>query len=194
MPSEYETELEKYNYSNPIVKKVMKNFNSKLIKEIKLISPKNILDAGCGTGFLLKEISKEIDSEMFGIDILENSIEHAKTLCPDAKLSVGSVYEIPFDDVFDLTLCSEVVEHLDNPEKAILEIKRVSKNAIICVPYEPLFTLANLARLKYLKTFGNYPGHVQHWNKRSFKKLLSKHFSEVKVKSSSVWLIGVCKK
>lgn len=196
MPDEYETELQKYNNSNSLAKLVLNNYIKKVSNIIKEKSPKKLLDAGCGLGFLMKEISKDIDSELYGLDILQNSVEYAKNLCPNAKISQGSVYNLPFEnDSFDVVLFSEVLEHLDKPEQAIYELKRVSSNyCIVCVPYEPFFSITNFMRLKYWSSWGNYPGHIQKWNKSSFKKLLLKYFTDVKVKQSSIWIIGVCKK
>lgn len=53
--------------------------------------------------------------------------------------TVASVYEIPFpDDHFDIVLCMSVLEHLENPPKAIEEMRRVLKPSgkiIVSVPF-----------------------------------------------------------
>jgi len=101
-------------------------------------------------------------------------------------VSLASLYNLPFRaNYFDTVLCSEVLEHLDKPEKALSELKRVSnKYCIICVPYEPYFSIANLLRMQYLKSLGNYSGHIQRWGKKAFRQFLSKQFSEVKIQKS----------
>lgn len=49
------------------------------------------------------------------------------------------------DNSFDIVLCQQVLEHIDEPVKAILELKRVYKNQlIISVPNEPFFTILRL--------------------------------------------------
>jgi len=52
---------------------------------------------------------------------------------------VGSVYELPFEDeAFDLVLCMVVMEHLEDPKKAIEEMKRVLKpggRILVSVPF-----------------------------------------------------------
>ena len=88
---------------------------------------------------------------------------------------------------YDLVMCNSVLEHLEDPNKAINRLKKISsKYVIVSVPYEPLFSLANLVRFKYIKTCGNYPSHMHRWNKTSFRKLLKKHFRSVKIKTESV--------
>jgi ubiquinone/menaquinone biosynthesis C-methylase UbiE len=52
---------------------------------------------------------------------------------------VGSVYELPFEDgEFDMVLCMVVMEHLEDPKQAILEMKRVLKphgKILVSVPF-----------------------------------------------------------
>jgi len=45
--------------------------------------------------------------------------------------------DLPFKDrEFDIAVFAEILEHVDNPEIALLEAKRVSKKLIISVPFE----------------------------------------------------------
>jgi ubiquinone/menaquinone biosynthesis C-methylase UbiE len=108
---------------------------------------------------------------------------------------VGSIYKLPYKDkAFDLVMACEVLEHLSKSGRALKEIKRVAKkNVIITVPNEPLWRLANIARLKYLKSLGNSPGHLQNWTYHQLKKLLEQHFREVRIKNVLIWNIAVCK-
>ena len=198
--SEHITELEKHNTSNPLFKKLLTKFAediNKLISNLNLKEASTILDAGCGNGFLMKSLKeKNMNLQFSGLDILEESVKYAKQLNKDCKFIVGSVQAIPLkENSVDLIICSEVIEHLNNPEKALEEIKRTTKKyAIICVPHEPFFTIANLLRLKYPKTFGNYPGHIQRFGRKSLSKLLKKYFTKVSIKNSTFWLIALCEK
>lgn len=198
--SEHLTELKKYKTKNPLVKKLLSRFIydvSKTLSSLNLKTNSKILDAGCGNGFLMKELKKNSSlTKFYGLDILKDSISYAKKLNPDSRFFVGNVTDMPFkDDYFDLIICSEVIEHLKNPETALKEIQRTTKKyAIICLPYEPFFTIANLLRLKYLKTLGNYPGHIHKFGKQSLCNTLKKYFNKIKIKSSTFWLIALCEK
>jgi len=52
---------------------------------------------------------------------------------------VGSVYDLPFEDnEFDIVLCMVVMEHLEDPQRAIKEMKRVLKvggKVLVSVPF-----------------------------------------------------------
>ena len=54
-------------------------------------------------------------------------------------------------------------------------------------PREPLWRGLNLARGAYLKDLGNTPGHLNHWSKRSFVELLSRHGDVVQARSPFPW-------
>ncbi|MBU2637741.1 MAG: class I SAM-dependent methyltransferase [Nanoarchaeota archaeon] len=196
MATEYESELEKYNVGNPLMRLVLQKYAKDICSTLKNLPHESILDAGCGTGFLMKEIHDSVQSKITGVDILPKSIAHAKKLCPKCSFHRASLYHLPFKaNSFDAVLCSEVLEHLDDPKKALAGLKRVAKDyCIVCVPYEPFFSIANILRLKYLRNWGNYPGHIHKWGRKGFRKLLEGHFSKVKISASSFWLIGVCKK
>ena len=58
------------------------------------------------------------------------------------------------------------------------EMARVARrHLLVSVPREPLWRGLNVARGAYLSDLGNTPGHVNHWSKRSFVAMLSRHGS-----------------
>lgn len=185
----------KYESKNPIVKILMSKFFEDLNFCLDSIEVNNILDVGCGEGYItrrIKEHKKGINIE--GIDYYGDVIEIARKNCPEIKFLQGSVYDLPYGDgTFDLLVSSEVLEHLEEPERAINEIKRISKKyCIITVPNEPYFRIANMIRFKYMSSFGNTPGHIQNWTKKDFENLLGKYFSNVSIRTSTLWQIALC--
>ncbi len=63
----------------------------------------------------------------------------------------------------------EVLEHVPDPAAVLAEMFRVaSRWVLVSVPREPLWRGLNMARGSYLRDFGNTPGHLNHWSKRSF--------------------------
>lgn len=179
------------------------------------IKPETVLDAGCGEGMMIEKLAKKnvvglppssryssglrrgkggFEGEkinFFGIDMSEEAIIEAKKRAAFAKLQVGSVYTLPFpENFFDLVLCSEVLEHLIDPEKALVELGRVSKKyLLLSVPNEPWFRISSFLSGKYLKTFGNHPEHVQNWSKKEFVKMVGKYFKVLEVETSFPWII-----
>lgn len=103
------------------------------------IKPKKILDCGCGRGFYIKLLSLfNFPTEIIGIDLNQKYLSLAKKTTQDSnkvKLIQGSVYQLPFaDNYFDLVIASEILEHLEYDQKAIIEIKRVmKKNALLII-------------------------------------------------------------
>jgi 2-polyprenyl-3-methyl-5-hydroxy-6-metoxy-1,4-benzoquinol methylase len=206
-PSNYQ----KHTSSNPIQKFLIARY----FKKLQSLFPKdlnNVLDVGCGEGFLLNYLPK-LDSYT-GIDFSAEAIQLAQSSkfkilrqadSPQVKISKQiqsikfqkeSVYDLPFhNNEFDLVTCLEVLEHLENYEKALAEIKRVTKKyVILSVPHEPWFQLSNFLRGKYLSTLGNHPEHINKWNPRQFKKLIEKYFTIKKSVYSFAWQLYLCEK
>lgn len=172
------TNYQKHINQNPIQKILIQNFYNTFFSVVKPLKSKRVLDVGCGEGFTLKKLQeRKIGKDNVGIDNSIDAIKIGKKIYPELDLQKGSIYDIQFKDGdFDLVLCTEVLEHLDNPDKAIEEMKRVSsKYLLFSVPNEPFFIGANLLRGKYLKNFGNHPEHINHWTFWSFEQLLKKH-------------------
>lgn len=187
----------KHTTQNPIQKFFINNFLKKILNEAAKLKPKSILDVGCGEGFILENLRKnKIGQELVGIDASVHAIQIGKELHPGLTLTSGSIYHLPFKaDSFDLLICSEVLEHLKYPEKALLELLRVTKNnCIISVPHEPWFMLANFLRGKNISRWGNDIEHIQHWSKHSIITLVTKYFDVISEKNPFPWTLLLAKK
>jgi ubiquinone/menaquinone biosynthesis C-methylase UbiE len=186
--------FEKYQTKNPIVRKLINSFNNKLRVELKSLHFESFLDAGCGEGIMLTSLYGLLPEKAYAFDSNFQSIRIASQKVPDCNFSVADVYNLPWhNDSFDLTICCEVLEHLQKPEKALQELCRVTKQTLILsVPLEPWFQLGSLFRGKYLKTFGNHPEHIQHWNQNTFNLLLKEFSSRIKINISFPWIQAVC--
>jgi SAM-dependent methyltransferase len=76
-----------------------------------------ILDVGCGPKPYYPFFA-DVASEYVGVDVVEN---------PAAELR-GAVEALPVEDAsFDLVLCTQVLEHADDPAKAVSELRRVTR-------------------------------------------------------------------
>jgi 2-polyprenyl-3-methyl-5-hydroxy-6-metoxy-1,4-benzoquinol methylase len=96
---------------------------------------------------------------------------------------------LPFDaDEFDVATAIEVLEHVPDPEHTVAEMARcATRYLLVSVPREPVWRMVNMARGSYIKDWGNTPGHLNHWSKRSFVALLSKHGTVVEKRSPFPW-------
>lgn len=196
-----ETELnKKYISKNPLVVFLNNHFLSAISSLVKSVESARILDIGCGEGivanFLINTLS--IDSnQIAGLDLDRNCLQISKIINPGTTVYQGSIYDLPFqDNSFDLVLALEILEHLEFPEKAIGELNRVSKAWIlISVPNDWMFRAGNMLRFKYLSSWGNTPGHIQHWKKRTFTDLIETYVHIVETKMPLfLWLLFLCHK
>jgi len=137
----------KYTSKNLVVKYLMKRFFRDLDRLLCSLRVKKVLDVGCGEGYITQHIANSLkDVYIEGCDLQEDIITLASQLNPGLKFSVQSCYKLSYkDNGFDLIVACELLEHLEDPLKAIEEIKRVSSNfCLFSVPQEPLWRILNL--------------------------------------------------
>ena len=139
-----------------------------------------LLDVGCGLGHFCRYIkARSIDLEVTGMDFSKFSIKKAKELSDkinmDIDFVVGDAQELPFEDnLFDYVISSDVIEHLDNPDKHLMEMKRVLKKggqATILTPWKHLINKEGLISVE----------HVQEWTPDELSVLIAKHFGTGRV-------------
>jgi SAM-dependent methyltransferase len=86
------------------------------------VSPR-ILDAGCGSGRNMVELTRY--GEVTGIELSEVPLAAARERGV-GEVVAGSVIEMPFpEDSFDLAVCMDVIEHLEDDRRALRELRRV---------------------------------------------------------------------
>ena len=183
---------DKYGSSNPVVKRLMAGFERSLAELFRTAGPRSLLDVGCGEGVLVEKWARRLgDKRVVGIDLDDPALhaEWEKRTAPNLEYRVMKAENLPFaDDEFALACAIEVLEHVPDPEHTVAEMARVSSgHLLVSVPREPLWRGLNMARGAYLKDLGNTPGHVNHWSKRSFVELLSRHGEVVEARSPFPW-------
>ncbi|MFC1566980.1 class I SAM-dependent methyltransferase [bacterium] len=187
----------KYTTTNPISIYLINRFFDKVKSILNTLRFENILDAGCGEGLLLSHLKNDLSGRKIqAIDLDPLEIETAKKNIPFAECQTASIYELPFkNSEFDLVLCMEVLEHLDNPVNALKELSRVSKKyCLLSVPNEPVWRILNILRGSYITKLGNTPGHINHWSSKAIEKLVNNSFNIIKIEKSLPWTILLCEK
>jgi SAM-dependent methyltransferase len=183
---------DKYGSTNPVVRRLMAGFEATLEELFTLADPQSLLDVGCGEGVLVHQWAQRIAPKpVVGIDLEEPSIQEgwAQRQAPNLEYRIMKAEDLPFaDGEWDVATAIEVLEHVPDPAHTVAEMARVARRwLLVSVPREPLWRGLNLARGAYLKDLGNTPGHLNHWSKRSFVSLLSKHGEVVEARSPFPW-------
>lgn len=180
-----------------------------IFEEAEKSKPAKILDAGCGRGFYLKSLSfYKFPKEIHGIDIEEKYLKIARGICNNKRVIIKKtdVYSLPYpNDYFDLIICSELLEHLKDDLKALIELHRVLKKngtLIITVPnynfpffWDPLnWILMRLFNTHVNKNIwwlaGIWADHERLYTEKQLENLIRKTGFEVKTKVNFVrWCI-----
>jgi 2-polyprenyl-3-methyl-5-hydroxy-6-metoxy-1,4-benzoquinol methylase len=184
---------DKYGSSNPLVRRLMSGFERSLDELLDRAAPRSLLDVGCGEGVLVHRWAQRLGGggRLVGIDLEEDSIQAgwAQHQAPNLEYRVMQAENLPFADAeFDLASAIEVLEHLPDPEHTLDEMARCAgRHLLVSVPREPRWRMLNMARGAYWSALGNTPGHLNHWSRRSFVELLSRHGEVVEVRSPFPW-------
>lgn len=143
---------------------------SKLCKDKKQI---NILNVGPGTGDDLQILNKF--GENYIIDINKSALSLINNkLYKDKK--IADACNIPYkNSFFDVAVCFDVFEHIQDDKKAAGEIYRVLKEGGILIFSVPAFQFLFSSHDKFM-------GHYRRYNVRNIKKLLSE-FRNLKILS-----------
>ncbi len=98
-----------------------------------------VLDVASGDGYGTNLLSQKAKS-VFGLDIHKQSIIDSKKMYQASNLLFdnGCISKMPYpNNTFDVIVCFETIEHIDDFEKALLEIKRVLKEDGILIMSTP---------------------------------------------------------
>lgn len=136
---------------------------------LNFFAGRNVLDVGCGDGEDAYAISKYA-KKVVGIDIVRHK-NWERLQSRKLKFLVGDAQELPFKNgYFSGLFEKDVLHHVNNPEKALSEIRRVvSKSTKIMLVegnrYNPLFYV-------HMTKLG---GH-EHFSQGKFKEMVLKYF------------------
>lgn len=134
------------------------------------VEHKLMLDCGCGTG-RFADLFEQRGARVVGMDTSENMIKIAKKKVPSAEFVIGDVFNMPFKErQFDILVCSQVLTHLHEYKKPLLEMKRIIKeNGTITIdirnilwPFRPLQILKQkIARNREYAPHYTHAGNIK---------------------------------
>jgi ubiquinone/menaquinone biosynthesis C-methylase UbiE len=142
-----------------------------------LAAGKNVLDIACGEGFGANLLAAGA-AHITAVDIDAKVIQKARKKYRSAAIDflVGNAEKIPCPDAsFDLVVSFETIEHLDNQDKMLTEIKRVLKPdgiLLISTPNKDLHTG---------DPHQQNPFHKKELSKDELKDLLRNNFTHISI-------------
>jgi 2-polyprenyl-3-methyl-5-hydroxy-6-metoxy-1,4-benzoquinol methylase len=184
---------DKYGSTNPVIRRLMAGFEGTLDELFIRAAPASILDIGCGEGVLTEQWAARLgDGRVVGLDLEDAKLAAHWAARERENLEFRALDVtggLPYGDgEFDLVCATEVLEHVPGPERVVAEMARVAaRHLIVSVPREPLWRILNVARGAYLRDLGNTPGHVNHWSRASFVRLLGRHGEVIEARSPFPW-------
>ena len=138
----------------------------------KYVKDKIVIDSASGTGYganILYNIGKA--KKVYGVEINNKAVAYSQIKYENENIiyKQGSILELPFDnETFDVFTSFETVEHVEQDEKQMQEVKRVLKNGGYYILSTP-------------NSWGFTKFHVKDYNYFSIKELVSKYFKIEKI-------------
>jgi ubiquinone/menaquinone biosynthesis C-methylase UbiE len=149
-----------------------------LLKEESIGKMKTIVELGCGSGLVSKELAKAIHSTTVGCDISGLILQKAKKMNPNLLPIRADCEQTPLrDKSVDVVLLIDVIEHLICPQACIAESARISKKyVIIRTPIEDCL-YHNLRKSKdaWGSEWRSNCGHLWQFNQTFLRRMLEEN-------------------
>jgi ubiquinone/menaquinone biosynthesis C-methylase UbiE len=102
-----------------------------LYLKVGLKDATTVLDVGCGSGFVTRDIARLTKGKVIGIDGSPRLLDVAKktlTEYTNTAICMGNAQQLPFpDNTFDLVTCNLLLMWADTPLQVVKEMARVVK-------------------------------------------------------------------
>jgi SAM-dependent methyltransferase len=180
---------DKYASKNPIERRMMNGFFTALDRMLDGLQPEVVVEIGAGEGRITERlVARFPEATVVGLDLPDTNLaEEWEEI--DVPMFFGDATRMPFvDGSIDLVVGLEVLEHVPQPERALTDIARICRGtALLSVPREPIWRAGNMARGRYVRDWGNTPGHVNHWSARGFERFVGTRFDVEAVARPLPW-------
>ena len=169
--SESEFSLERVLPNDDKTKFLFQEHSLRYLFASQFVKSKTVLDAACGTGYGASIMLDAGAKKVVGIDNSSEAIEYCKKNYKKNNLEFKTedCEKTNLDDIFDVVVSFETIEHLKNQDSFVSEVKRVLKNDgifIVSTPNKETYPSGN-------------PYHFNEFTELEFKTFLGKYFSNV---------------
>ncbi len=149
------------------------------------VSPRRILEVGCGPGELAARLAAELRADVVAVDVSPRMVELTRQRGVDARL--GDVQELAFaDGEFDCAVAAWMLYHVPDLDLGVSELRRV------LAPAGRLVTVTN--GLDHMRELSHLLGGTQLMEPASFRcdngaDLLARHFRRVERREAAGWVV-----
>ena len=183
-----------YFHSNFVIRYIENKRVRLILNAIEGEVKDKVLEIGCGEAYILRKLKSK---NIIGLDISDVALEYAKNKLKNnssVQLIRADAQKIPLkDNSIDKIICSEVLEHVINPNKVIEEIVRISKadsTIVVTIPNEVLINRVKGFFLKfrlYKFLLAGIPERMDcEWHLHSFSLKLLKSIIRGKLNISKI--------
>lgn len=143
----------------------------------RLARGKRVIDLGCGAGYGSAELARTATS-VLGIDLSNDAVDWARTQYPQSNIRFeqASCEATPAQDAsIDLAVAFEVIEHLEQPEKLLVEARRIlapGGQFIVSTPNIEYYAESR-------EDAGPNPYHHHEFSFDEFRETLARYFPHV---------------
>lgn len=181
------------------IHRYLRDAQSKVIALLDIREGIHILDVGCGTGWAIGEVAKQVNEKgvFYGVDLSSKMIEKAIENFHEKKslhFIKADAESIPLeDDFFDIIICTNSFHHYLHPNQAVNEFYRLLKKG------GKVYIMDTTTDVWYAKVvdwiFRRFEAeHVKHYNTKEYQQFFRdarlKHITSEKVKGQNKVHIG----
>lgn len=189
---------DKYATRHPVERRLVAGFMRAVDELAARSGARDAHEVGCGEGeiaMLLARRGLRVRGSDLSADVVAEARRRVAAADLQVELRAAGLAELDAPrDRAELIVCCEVLEHVPDPRGAVARLAELADPWLLAsVPREPLWRALNLARGRYVRAMGNTPGHLNHFSRRGFRRLLDERFEVVEERAPLPWSMALCR-
>lgn len=165
----YDESWRKWEQGNALFSPVIRHRRRMVLRVLGAVLPQpSILEVGCGDGALIRLLAQNGQGTFVGADISSYIIERNSRSGGRIRWAVLDLVASPLPQTFDLVICSEVLEHIEDHGTALRNVLQMSAR----------YVLITVPRGRQLATDLKL-GHLRHYEPSALAAMLAEHSFDI---------------